>query len=54
MSRAHMLYDDKPLEQTAVETSRWPESWKPVARLAIKNRVENDVMVCTVKLISFG
>ena len=32
MSRAHMLYDDKPLEQTAVETSRWPEPWKSVAR----------------------
>ena len=32
MSRAHMLYDDKPLEQTAVETSHWPEPWKPVAR----------------------
>ena len=32
-----MLYDDKPLEQTAVETSRWPEPWKPVARSVSNN-----------------
>ena len=54
MSRAHMLYDDKPLEQTAVETSRWPEPWKPVAKLVIENRVENGNMVCTTKLTYFG
>ena len=51
MSRAHMLYDDKPLEQTTVETSRWPEPWKPVARLGIENRIENGHIVCTIKLV---
>ena len=27
MSRAHMLYDDKPLESGATTTSKWPSSW---------------------------
>lgn len=42
MSRAHMLYDDKPLDQTAVETFHWPEPWEPVARSVIRPRYYMD------------
>lgn len=29
MSRAHMLYEDKPLLQEGVRTSKWPGRWEP-------------------------
>lgn len=31
MSRAHMLYDDKPLLQEAVRSSKWQGKWDPEA-----------------------
>ena len=27
MSRAHMLYDDKPLQQEGIKVSKWTGSW---------------------------
>ena len=27
MSRAHMLYDDKPLQQEGIKVSKWNGSW---------------------------
>ena len=29
MSRAHMIYDDRPLAQEGVKTSRWQGKWDP-------------------------
>ena len=29
MSRMHMIYDDRPLQQEAVKTSRWKTKWTP-------------------------
>ena len=29
MSRAHMLYDNKPLESVAVTVRKWKSKWNP-------------------------
>ena len=29
MSRMHMIYDDRPLDQETVETTKWKEKWAP-------------------------
>ncbi len=47
MSRAHMLYDDQPLEQEAVRSSRWRGKWEPLelqrwAVRAIRTRTSHD------------
>ena len=29
MSRSHMIYDDRPLGQEGVKTSKWSGKWDP-------------------------